>query len=963
MTPFKSLIFTLLISTICLNGYAQTFTEDSLKTADKLEISYMAKIIVKEFESLLNVISNENITLTQTEMLIRNSMSAESPNQIFRNGEAIVEDDINPNHQDKSNHVDVSISRYLQDLDIFYKKSASPTINFSNIKSSAVGIKEYVFIQVYFESQFKGSHKEIPTAYIPTRRVAEVRADKEGKQWKTRIVSVVFFDGNQPFEEVDYQQYSVAMPEGSSGNSNIAGIDIDIESDSAILRSKMAEIEKKARQIEQEYLEKFEKEIEERKKRFEKERKASFTALVEVGEKAFKDQDYEQALTAFEEAQAVDPYQVDLLKRINQIKQLMDDKARMAKAQYEAALKFGRLYAQIRDYSQAIAHYVRADKMRPGVDSISQRIKTLDQRQIYLTHLQSQFTKNEPQSGIKVYSREMKKTGEDPDLLFARGKCYKDAGKSKQAVNDFTKAINMYADYRAAYLMRGEIYEGEEELGDAITDYGMALSIYRRDPELLIKRAGLHLKTQQTEKAVADYSAAIDLSPKTAQYYMDRGRILSNLKKFTDAITDFSQVVRLEPKRASAWYQRGLAYLALGEVTAASDDFAEARRQGLNQTSRDHIRRISTQFYQQGMDAYRSRQFQPAVDYFTQAIQVNPIYAGAWLARGDAFAAMEEFQKAANDYTEAGKIKPGMYQAWYQRGVARYELGFKEEAVKDFEKTVILNPDFHSAYIKSGDTQAELKQFEGALNAYDRFLQRKPEISGVQFKAGKLRVEAGQYSAALSNLSQAIKAQKNFAEAYYFRGMALSGMKRDKDAWKDFSAATKQKGGYARALYEMGNILVRGGKAKKAVPYYDQAIRYAPEFAKAHFERAQALYELRAFAWALDSYRQAIELNPDLYQSEVMIAMGFCHLHKFRAGEARAELEKAAQSNQEVSPRVQYGLAIVEVQEGKLDAALATLELALKTGKFSAAETKKDPLLSSLKKNKAFKSLLSRYGR
>ena len=951
MNVIKILLLALLTA---LTTYAAS-AQDTLSTADKMEISYTAKLMIKELESLLNVLSNENITLTQTKILISNSHSSESPNQLFKDAQVVIEDDINPQHRITQNAVDVSADRYLSDLDIFYSKSPEPTIAFSNIKASSVEKKDYVYVRVFFESHFQNPHKEIKVPYKPAQRIAEVRAEKEGNQWKTRIVSITFHDPEEEFKEADYQLSSAQISSDLMAiEDNDSTMDVD---------DRVRQIEARALEIEQEYLNKFEQEIQDRKERYEKEKAATFKSLITRGDKAFEEEDYKNALSAYEEAQAVDPYQVSLLKKINQVKQVMDDRIRMEEAQFQAAVKMGNIFAQIRNYTKAISHLRSADKIRPGIDSITQKIKSLDQRQIYLADLLAKFPDTDPQEGVKVYTKEMKRVGEDADLLYARGLCYKAMGKEKQAISDFTDAIKEYPDYRDAYISRGQIYEGQMEQAKAITDYGFAITIYRKDAPLLVKRAKLHLATNQVDKAIKDYGEAIELQPKLVSLYMQRGKILHNHQQATKAVNDFSQVVRLTPDDPNGWYFRGLSYLDLDEVSAAADDFEQARLHGLDQSARDHIEVIAQKFYNEGMNTYNSRNLETAVIWFTKAVQVLPNYAEAWYARGDAHYASKLLQKAVNDYTKASQLDKNMYRAYYQRGLAHYGLGQKEEAINDFDHTLRIKPDFYAAYQKSGDTNAELKKFAEALQAYDQLVLRQPDMAIVHFKAGKIRTELRQFSPAIRNLTTAIKNQKRYPEAYYYRGLAFVGTKNDGSAKKDFSSALKENERYAEAYFELGNIYFRAEKYKKAIPLYDEAIKYKKPYAEAHLQKAEALYGMGEFGFALPQFDEVLKLNADLIQPEHQIKRSFCYLHNRNIADARNELKAVSDPDPKQKADIAYADACADLIEGKMDQALEKLEVALREGRYPTSRLKKDPLLKPLQKNSKFRSLVSRYGK
>ena len=166
----------------------------SLSIQERLEIILQSKQIIREYEILLNNLSDIETTETIGDILIRNSYSA-GRNQIFFNQGVIVEDDIHPlRTQGKLPPEDVEVQQYLQDFALFYEKTDRRTISFRAIRElSDVEEGQYKFLRVYFESTFAGKHKDYATSYETARRVAEIRIEKEGNRWRPFIAGIGYF--------------------------------------------------------------------------------------------------------------------------------------------------------------------------------------------------------------------------------------------------------------------------------------------------------------------------------------------------------------------------------------------------------------------------------------------------------------------------------------------------------------------------------------------------------------------------------------------------------------------------------------------------------------------------------------------------------------------------------------------------------------------------------------------------
>ncbi|TBR61218.1 hypothetical protein B4U84_10495 [Westiellopsis prolifica IICB1] len=135
----------------------------------------------------------------------------------------------------------------------------------------------------------------------------------------------------------------------------------------------------------------------------------------------------------------------------------------------------------------------------------------------------------------------------------------------KEAVADFTAAININPKYADAYYKRGNAYS---DLGD--------------------KKA-----------AIADYTEAIrinPISPNCACTYKQRGYAYSDLGYYHEAVEDFTQAIRLEPDEPSHYRWRGYAYSKLGSKQETIEDYQKAanlyQKQGKNKSYQEILNKL-----------------------------------------------------------------------------------------------------------------------------------------------------------------------------------------------------------------------------------------------------------------------------------------------------------------------------------------------------------------------------------
>jgi hypothetical protein len=123
-----------------------------------------------------------------------------------------------------------------------------------------------------------------------------------------------------------------------------------------------------------------------------------------------------------------------------------------------------------------------------------------------------------------------------------RGVSYDALGQRQNAVNDYTKAIQLDPNYAAAYKNRGVSYAN----------------------------------LSQRQNAIDDYTKAIQLDPNYAAAYNNRGVSYGNLGQHQNAVNDYTKAIQLDPNYAAAYNNRGVSYRELGDYASAGSDDAKA---------------------------------------------------------------------------------------------------------------------------------------------------------------------------------------------------------------------------------------------------------------------------------------------------------------------------------------------------------------------------------------------------
>jgi tetratricopeptide (TPR) repeat protein len=102
--------------------------------------------------------------------------------------------------------------------------------------------------------------------------------------------------------------------------------------------------------------------------------------------------------------------------------------------------------------------------------------------------------------------------------------------------------------------------------------------------------------------------------------------------------------------------------------------------------------------FNRGFSAYQDRNWQVAIEAFSEAIRLEPSDVRAYRQRGAAYLHQEEHDRAIADFNEAIRLAPDDAGAVYNRGVAYAKKQDQDSALTDYGEAIRLNPDFAKAY-------------------------------------------------------------------------------------------------------------------------------------------------------------------------------------------------------------------------------------------------------------------------
>lgn len=158
-----------------------------------------------------------------------------------------------------------------------------------------------------------------------------------------------------------------------------------------------------------------------------------------------------------------------------------------------------------------------------------------------------------------------------------RGKALDSLGNYQQAIEDFSKAIEIRPLSAIAYTNRGNSYNSLGNYQQAIEDFSKAIEINPRYALAYYNRGNVYAKLGNYQQAIINYDASIKYSQFTLAYN-NRGNAYRMLGKYQNAIEDYNMAIKLSPSDGIVYENRGVAYRNLGDNEQAMKDFEVAKK-------------------------------------------------------------------------------------------------------------------------------------------------------------------------------------------------------------------------------------------------------------------------------------------------------------------------------------------------------------------------------------------------
>lgn len=222
------------------------------------------------------------------------------------------------------------------------------------------------------------------------------------------------------------------------------------------------------------------------------------------------------------------------------------------------------------NFSEAIRRF---DNALTQADNLSLTPKA----DIYFLRGYSYYFLDEYDKALENYDQALLLENDFSLAYFQRGLAQVKMGEFEEAVSNFTSALNTDSSNTAdIYGFRAGAYTSLGQYSNAIEDFTKSIELGPVTPCPYNSRGRVYLLQKNYELALQDFDRALEIAPGLSEAHVGRGNVFFHQENYEKALTELNLAIKNNPESVEAYNGRAEVNLVLNNTSAAIDDFFKA---------------------------------------------------------------------------------------------------------------------------------------------------------------------------------------------------------------------------------------------------------------------------------------------------------------------------------------------------------------------------------------------------
>ena len=491
-------------------------------------------------------------------------------------------------------------------------------------------------------------------------------------------------------------------------------------------------------------------------------------------------------------------------------------------------------------------------------------------------------------------------------------------GRMQSGIAEFSKAIELDPNNRAAYIELARAYAQQRKFSEAETVLLDALKTQSQFIDARIALGDVYQSAGKEAEAIQEYRRGLEEDKNQGPLYARLAAVHQKAHRLEEAEGCYRQWVKAQPSSGEALVALAQFYTATGRFNEAEASFHRARE--VDPTSRMAREALIT-FY---LDRKRMKEARSEIEAFLMPnrsdVGGRVLEARLIMEEGDIEKALPLLEKLAH---EAPRL-----------AIVRHYLGVVWARLQDYSKAIAVLKEARDLAPNSSDIRVALVQtylahnsLSLALTEGEAAVQLDPQNVAALKALADAQIFAGNTKRAEDLLKQALTLQPHDALLNQRLGIVFRAQRRPTEALAYFARALQKDPGSLESLEQMTAILVSQKRTAEAREHVSRQISVYPSNAKLHHLLGRVLMEAQNLPQAEAAIKKAIALDKDYLSTYV--TLGELYARQGKIGQAIHELEVVLRKSPE-QPQILTLLGMLHEQQRDNPRAMARYEEALR---------------------------------
>jgi len=283
-------------------------------------------------------------------------------------------------------------------------------------------------------------------------------------------------------------------------------------------------------------------------------------------------------------------------------------------------------------------------------------------------------------------------------------------------IAEITAKINKSPNNPDLYNERAKLFLGEKDINNALNDINHALEINPKNSYFYITLSDIYFTMGKAQKTQETLMKAHYLDPENTEVLFKIAELNYYFKQYKETFEYINKTLEIDPNNPKSYFIMGFVFKETGDTAKAIQNF---------QIAVDKDQNYYDAYIQLGI-LFAAQKNPLAINYYDNALNINPQSTEAWYNKGMFYQNNEMYNEAMETYNSIIEIDPNFKYAYFNLGFINLQyLNVIDVARNFFTQAIECDPNYAEAYFNRGLCFERVGDIMNAKKDYQKALDLK----------------------------------------------------------------------------------------------------------------------------------------------------------------------------------------------------------------------------------------------